>query len=83
MSYLIGQRKNPVPYPVGTIAAYFALALALFAVTRLVQPEALWARLVVNTAVLLLYVAAALYGERRMVAQAASQIVNRIKKHRK
>ena len=79
LSYFIGQRKSPVPYPVWTILGYFALALALFAVTQLVHPHALWLRIVVNTLLLLVYVAVMLYNERALV----KPIVNRIKHLRK
>ena len=79
LSYFIGQRKSPVPYPVWTILGYFALALALFAVTQVVHPQALWLRIVVNTLLLLVYVAVMLYNERALV----KPIVNRIKHLRK
>ena len=78
LSYFIGQKKNPIPYPVATILGYLALALALYGVTVLVHPAALWARLAVNTLVFCVYVAVMLYSERRLV----SQVINRIK-HRK
>jgi O-antigen/teichoic acid export membrane protein len=78
LSYFIGQRKYHVPYPVGTIALYFALAIALYAVTVWIHPDALWLRLVFNTFILLVYVAALLYGERHLVSQAIVKL-----KHRK
>lgn len=77
MSYLIGQKKNPVPYPVGTIGGYFALALALFAVTRLVRPEALWLRLALNTLLLLVYLAAVLYNERALLRPLARKLLHK------
>ena len=64
LSYFIGQKKNPVPYPVATILGYFALALALFAATQLLRPDTLWLRLTVNTLLLLLYVAVVAWNER-------------------
>ena len=78
LSYFIGQKKNPIPYPVVTILGYLALAMALYGVTALVHPAALWARLAVNTLVFCVYVAIMLYSERRLVAQ----VINRLK-HRK
>lgn len=78
LSYFIGQRKNPVPYPVATILGYFALALLLYFATLWIHPEALVWRLAFNTLVLLIYIAVLLYAERRLVVQ----VVNRIK-HRK
>ena len=78
MSYFIGQKKNPVPYPVGTILGYMALALLLYAATVWVHPDALWVRLAWNTLMLLVYIAAVLWGERHLVAE----IINKTK-HRK
>ncbi len=78
LSYFIGQRKNPVPYPVATILAYMALALLLYGATVWVHPAALWLRLVWNTFLLLVYVAAVLYGERALVGQ----VINRLKHRR-
>ena len=77
MSYFIGQKKNPVPYPVATIAGYFLLALALFAVTRLVRPEALWLRLALNTVLLLVYLAVMLYNERALLRPLARKILHK------
>ena len=67
MSYFIGQKKNPVPYPVGAIAGYFALALALFGLMQWLRPDAIGWRLVLNTAFLLVYVAVVLWNERALL----------------
>jgi len=75
LSYFIGQHKNPVPYPVAAILGYFALALALFAVTQLVQPAQLGWRLAWNTLLLLVYVAVVAWNERALL----SPIVKRLK----
>ena len=78
LSYFIGQKKNPVPYPVWTILGYMLLAHVLYALTVVVHPEALWLRLTWNTVLILVYLAVVLYGERKLV----TQVVNRLK-HRK
>ena len=78
LSYFIGQKKNPVPYPVWTILGYILLAHVLYALTVVVRPEALWLRLTWNTVLILVYLAVVAYGERKLVAQ----VVNRLK-HRK
>ena len=77
MSYFIGQRKNPVPYPVGTIAAYFLLALALYAASALVHIDSLPLRLTYNTLLLLVYVAAVMWGERALVQRIVNKILHR------
>lgn len=77
LSYFIGQRKNPVPYPVGTIAAYFLLALALYAASTLVHIDSLPLRLTYNTLLLLVYVAAVMWGERALVQRIVNKILHR------
>ena len=65
-SYVLCMRKNPVPYPVRTIGGYFLLALVLFALMWWL-PLAGWARLGVNTLLLLVYVAAVLRSEKGLL----------------
>ena len=67
LSYFIGQRKYYVPYPVWTILGYMLLAHVLYALTVVVRPDALWLRLVWNTALLLVYVAVVLWNERALL----------------
>ena len=67
LSYFIGQRKNPVPYPVPTIAFYFVLALALYAAMRLIPVKSTVAHLAVNTVLLLVYVGVVLWNERALL----------------
>lgn len=75
LSYFIGQRKNPVPYPVAEIAFYFLLALALFALMHYMPIANTSLRLVVNTLLLAVYVGVVLWRERTLVAP----VVNRLK----
>jgi O-antigen/teichoic acid export membrane protein len=79
LSYFIGQKKNPVPYPVAAILGYFALALAIFAVTLFVRPESIKLRLAFNTLLFLVYIAVVIYNERRLVSQVFTHLVNRIR----
>ncbi len=67
LSYFIGQRKYYVPYPVLGIAGYFALALALFAVIRLVHIDALGWRLAFNTLMLMIFAAVIVWNERNQL----------------
>ena len=75
LSYFIGQRKNPVPYPVGAMLGYFMLAVILYICTCLLRPSALGWRLALNTGLLLVYVAAVVWNERARLRP----ILNRIK----
>lgn len=67
LSYFVGQRKAPIPYPVATILLYFAVALALCFVSMHIRPESLVLELVVNTLLLCVYFAFVLFMERKMV----------------
>ena len=77
LSYCIGQRKNPVPYPVWTILGYFALALALYALTQLVRPEALGWRLALNTLWLAIFAAVIAYNERALLRPILARLLKR------
>jgi hypothetical protein len=58
LSYIVGQRKNPIRYPLRDIGLYTLLALALFCVME-VLPES-WspvARMSVNTVLIGIFVA--------------------------
>ena len=48
LSYVVGQRKNPIPYPVGRMALYVGLTAALYGVMLVPIASLPW-RLVVNT----------------------------------
>ena len=76
LSYFIGQKKNPIPYPVWTILGYMALTLALFAVIQNVHIDNLALRLLFNTAVLMVYVAVMLWRERALI----NPIIKRLKR---
>ncbi len=59
LSYRWGQRHYPVPYPIGALAGYSALALGLYAADALLYPP-YWAKLML----LMLFVATAAWLER-------------------
>ncbi len=67
LSYLVGHRRSPVPYPMATLAGYFALALGLYALSLWLKPTSLFWELALNTALLLIYVAAVLFNEKELV----------------
>lgn len=68
LSYFIGQHKNPVPYPVGTILGYFALAIGLYALDMALQPESMVLRLAWGTLLILIYIGVVIYNERSLIA---------------
>ena len=58
LSYFIGQKKNPIPYPMKDIARYVALAAALTAVMLWWKGRyPVWLELVGNTWVIIFFVA--------------------------
>ncbi|MBP5536521.1 MAG: lipopolysaccharide biosynthesis protein [Bacteroidales bacterium] len=67
LSYLVGRKRNPVPYPLKAIGGYTLLAIALYGLSLLLQPCSTALRLVVNTLGLLLYIAVVLWNERALV----------------
>ena len=79
LSYLVGQRKSPVPYRILPLAGYFGLALGLYGVSVWLRPEgAVW-QLVLNTLLLLVYVGVVMYNERELVKGVLRRVVSRKK----
>ena len=63
LSYLIGRRRYPVPYPLRKMAGYIALAALLFVSGMYLPIESVAWRLAWRTLLLLLYVALVLRSE--------------------
>ena len=59
LSFLIGRKKYPVPYETGRILLYMAMAVALYLLSTIYQPESLVARLAYNTVYLIVFVVVA------------------------
>jgi len=58
LSYLVGQKKNPINYPMKDIALYVLLTAVLFAGIEATEATCpVWAQLCVNTVLILLFVA--------------------------
>jgi O-antigen/teichoic acid export membrane protein len=74
LSYLVGRKKNPVPYKLLSIAGYFVLALALYGLMVWLRPEATAWRIVLNTAAVCAYAAVVLYNERVLVKSALAKL---------
>ena len=58
LSYVVGQRKNPINYPMKEIGLYVLLTAACYLVMAII-PESwpVWAELIVNTVLLVLFMA--------------------------
>ncbi len=82
LSYFLGQKNYKVPYDVLGIAGYFAIALGLYFISTLFHFENTILTLVVNSALLLVYVAIIIYNERVFVKSAVQAIRKKIfKRH--
>lgn len=57
LSYVVGQRKNPIKYPLKEIGIYVAITIAGYAAMELTAQLPVWLRLPLNTVVLLLFIA--------------------------
>ena len=58
LSYVIGQQKNPINYPMGEIGLYVLLTAVLY-ILMVCLPDTwpVWAHLLVNTLLILIYMA--------------------------
>ena len=82
LSYFIGKKKNPVPYKLMPIIGYFALAVGIFLASKYMKeflyPESTIITLIVNTLLMLVYVAVVIYNERTLVKGVVSGIKRKI-----
>jgi len=61
LSYIVGQRKNPIDYPMLNITLYVLLTAILFVGMMLTADLPTWAELLANTTMVLLFVAYVLW----------------------
>ena len=62
LSYVVGQRKNPIRYPLRSIAAYVCIATLFYAIMAFLPDTwPVWVRLGTNTVLILLFIAHILY----------------------
>jgi O-antigen/teichoic acid export membrane protein len=67
LSYFVGQKKAPIPYNLKSALLYFSLTVALFFVQKAIHFESIALTLVINTALLLVFVAAICFFEKDLV----------------
>ncbi|MBQ9560236.1 MAG: lipopolysaccharide biosynthesis protein [Bacteroidaceae bacterium] len=65
LSYIVGQVKNPIPYPMKSLAVYVLLTAAFYAVMHYTAEWHLALRLALNTVLILLFCAHVWYHELR------------------
>jgi ABC-type lipoprotein release transport system permease subunit len=50
LSYIVGQKLNPIPYPIGTMLGYTAVTAVLYqAMTRIPAEYPMWQHLAIST----------------------------------
>ena len=67
LSYLVGQKKAPIPYNLRSAFLYFAVAIALYFAQKYIHIESTVWTLVVNTALLLVFFAFICWREKDLV----------------
>ena len=80
LSYLVGQKKAPIPYNLKTAFLYFAIAIALYYAQKYIHIENTALTLVVNTALLLVFVAFIFWMEKDLVKGIVSFAKRKISK---
>ena len=61
LSYIVGQKKNPIPYPMKDIALYVLLTIVIFCVMQLSGEWPMIGALAFNTLFIILFVAYVIY----------------------
>ena len=76
ISYLLCMRKNPIPYAVGEMGLFFAVALAEFALMWWLPLHG-WVKLAVNTVLLLAFAAVVAWREQHLVRPIVNKLIHR------
>ena len=79
LSYFVGQKKAPIPYDLKSAFSYFAVAIALFFAQKYIPTGNPVLTLVVNTGLLLIFVAFICWREKDLVQSAIQQVKKRTK----
>lgn len=78
LSYLVGQKKAPIPYDLKSAFMYFAVAVALYYAQKYIHIESTVLTLVVNTALLLVFFAFICWREKDLVKGVLGWVRKRI-----
>ena len=57
LSYIVGQMKNPIPYPMKSITVYVLMTVAFYVIMHFTSEWHLALRLVINTLLIVLFLA--------------------------
>ena len=82
LSYLIGQKKAPIPYDLKSAFFYFALALALYFAQEYIHIASTTWTLVVNTGLLMVFIAFIFWMEKDLMKGVVRIVNNKILKRK-
>jgi O-antigen/teichoic acid export membrane protein len=80
ISYFWGRKVYPIPYETGRLLGWILLAVAIYVISWLLRPDALYLRLLFNTLLFLLFAGIIGWGERKLVRSLISQVRTRFRK---
>ena len=80
LSYLVGRKKNPIPYDLKSALFYIILTLILYMAITYLPKFNLIITLILNTAILLLFVAAVAWKEKELVKGIVTTVKHKILK---
>ena len=80
LSYLVGQKKAPIPYDLKSAFMYFAVAVALYYAQKFIHIENTVLTLVVNTALLMVFFVFICWKERDLVKGVTTFVKRKIHK---
>ena len=80
LSYLVGRKKNPIPYDLKSALFYIVITLILYTAIAYLPEFNLIITLVLNTVILLLFVAAVAWKEKELVRGIATTFKQKILK---
>ena len=88
LSYIVGQKRNPVPYDLKLILCYFLLTLGIYFVSLLFErmmildyiPQNIWLKMGFNTLLMCVYAGVLIYMERKLVKQVIGMVKSKLLK---
>ena len=78
LSYIIGQKKAPIPYDLKSAFIYFAIAIGLYFVQKYITFECTPLTLVVNTGLLLVFIAFICWMEKDLMKSVVQIVKNNV-----
>lgn len=86
LSYIVGQKKNPIPYNLKVIFGYFLLAMVIYVISWMFGrmmvlgylPHNIVLKVAFNTLMVILYMGVLIYNERVMVSKLVATVKGKI-----